>query len=162
MLKLGLSLNEDLKLRCECGSEIIIQYGKTSAGRQRFKCTECNKTFIEKREIYTRTEKRLLSMLIEFLDFESGEDFNFKDFVKLSRKEYHHGSGKVIIERVYDASKFDISKAKAIICKEADKISIYEVKEDVLKDLENNRRAVKERSIYSYKSKKEEYDNFCV
>lgn len=147
---------------CTCGSGIYIKYGKTSAGRQRYKCTECKKTFVEEREIYTRTEKRLLSMLINFLDFKSEEDFSFKDFVKLSREEYHHGSGKVRIEKVHDFSRFDISKARAIICKEADKISIYEVKENVLEELENNRKAVKERPKYSWKPKKKNLDNFCV
>lgn len=149
-------------MRCECGSEIIIKYGKTSAGRQRFKCTECKITFIEEREFYTKTEKRLLSMLITFLEFKSNEEFNFKDFVKYSREEYRKGSGRISIEKTYDSSKFDISKAKAVICKDGDKILVYEVKEAVLNELEKNRRATTERPRYSCKSKREEYDNFCV
>lgn len=149
-------------MRCICDSEIVIKYGKTSAGRQRFKCTECKRTFIEEHEYYTKTEKRLLSMLITFLEFDSDEEFNLKDFVKYSREEYHQGSGRLSIEKIYDSSRFDINKAKAVICKDGNKILVYEVKKDVLKELEKNRRATTERTRYSYKYTKEDDDNFCV
>ncbi len=142
-------------MRCECGSEIIIKYGKTSADKQRFKCTECGTTFIKEPEYYTKTEKRLLSMLINFLDFKSEEHFNLPDFVKLSREKYHKGSGRLSIEKIYDSSRFDINKAKAVICQDGDKVLVYEVKEKILEELTDNRR-VKIRPYISWRYKRKQ------
>ncbi len=130
-------------MRCHyCESDITINYGKTKAGTQRFKCTECKKTFVEEREIYTKTEKRLLSMLVELLNIKSDEIYDLKDFVKRSRKEYYQGSSKLIIKEVHDSKKFDVFKAKLVICQDGDNIYLYKVKQDVLLDLYNNKKAV--------------------
>lgn len=126
-----------------CDTEIKpIKYGKTKAGNQRYKCTVCNKTFVEEREIYTKTEKRLLSMFVDFLDIKTDDNYSLKERVKRSREKYHSGSAKLIIEEVCGSIKFDISKAKAVICQNDNKILIYKVKQDVLKDLETNRKAI--------------------
>lgn len=126
-----------------CDTEIKpIKYGKTKAGNQRYKCTVCNKTFVEEREIYTKTEKRLLSMFVDFLDIKSDDNYSLKERVKRSREKYHSGSAKLAIEEVCGSIKFDISKAKVVICQDDNKILIYKVKQDVLEDLEKNRRAI--------------------
>jgi len=149
-------------MQSQCDHNNTIRHGETKIGTKRRICKDCGKTFVENREIYTKTEKRLLSMLVNFLDFKSEEDFNLTDFVKFSREQYNKGSGKISIEKIYDSSRFDINKAKAVICKDGNKILVYEVKKDVLKELEKNRRATTERTRYSYKYTKEDDDNFCV
>jgi hypothetical protein len=40
-------------LKCFCGNKFYIKHGKTSAGKQRYKCKSCSRTFIENPSSYT-------------------------------------------------------------------------------------------------------------
>lgn len=76
-------MNNKENVKCpHCSSDSTIKYGKQN-NIQRYRCKECNKCFqIEKRRIYyTNTEKKYLSMLINFLRNESNEEIKIKEAI---------------------------------------------------------------------------------
>ena len=72
----------------ECGNK-ASRNGKTKTGIQKYICKPCSKSFNEnydlKKEAYTRTEQRLLSMLLSFLDAEPNKNLSLKQYLEESR-----------------------------------------------------------------------------
>lgn len=129
-----------------CGYECVNKYGKTKAGTQRYKCRnlDCGKVFVEEQQVYTKTEKRLLSMLIELLEFDqsSVKKYNVKDFFNRIKEKHNHESGRIIIEQSCNTHEFNINNAKVLICKDGNKISVFKVDTHVLLEIEAHKKAI--------------------
>lgn len=129
-----------------CGHECVNKYGRTKAGTQRYKCRklDCGKVFVEEQQVYTKTEKRLLSMLVEFLEFDqnSVEKYDVKDFFNRIKEKHNHESARIIIEQSCNTHEFNINSAKVLICKEGNKISVFKVDVHILREIEAHKKAI--------------------
>lgn len=112
------------------------EYETKDAIKNRYICKKCRKTFSEHKISYTRTEKRLLSLLINFLENDL-KNLDIKDFLEKS-KEYRAGMSDVSIEECKKTKSLDIrsryniftascKKPRLIICEDEGKITLVKV-----------------------------------
>lgn len=77
---------KDKKFKCpRCGKSAYVKNGCSGRGKnkkQKFKCKFCGKSFVERNPTLTRTEKRLLSLFINFIDRNMFKDTSLKDFLR--------------------------------------------------------------------------------
>jgi len=124
-------------MKCpECDSTEVIQNGKRKGANkepiQRYFCKNCKKSFSEHMESYTKTEKRLLSMLIYFLE-NASENISLKDLLEKSKK-YKSGISDISIKKCKETKPFyrteyalDCEKPRLIICEHKNKITLIKI-----------------------------------
>lgn len=84
--------NIECKQCIKCKSTNIQKNGKTKAGKQKYKCKSCKKSFVwhPTEKTYSKPEKRLLSMLINLLELKPTEDMSLHEAfhkIKFERRE---------------------------------------------------------------------------
>lgn len=107
--------------------------GISTNNRQRYKCKNCKKEYPSQRNSYTKTEKRLLSMLINFLE----KDFEGNDLKKLleNSKEYKSGISNIELQVYKEIKpygyrteyKVPCKKPRLLICEDKNKIKIIKL-----------------------------------
>jgi len=81
---------------CPKCDERSVKNGKTRTGLQKYKCKaqDCKLSFTEQghkeNPAYTKTEKRILSMLFNFLDAEPNKNLSLKQYLKDAREYDKH------------------------------------------------------------------------
>lgn len=129
-------------MRCKkCNSKKIIKYG-LSNGKQRYKCKEegCQSTFFDEsdKNIYTKSEKRFLSMLINFLELDTNKKLDLKEMLSKS-KEYSPGVGKIKLKQEYTSSFkknlfIKCYNPRLIICEDSEAITLIKLPVTELSD----------------------------
>jgi hypothetical protein len=128
----------------ECKHEDFRKYGsyKTKEGyKNRCICNKCGKTFSEHKITYTKTEKRLLSFLLNFLENDL-EEVNKKEFLSKS-KEYRPGISDVKIEpcnkkHILDSgpkgTTIDVfgKKPRLVICESNGEITLVKIPKELV------------------------------
>lgn len=125
-------------MKCKkCGSQEFRKNGKRKGKIQRFRCKNCDWSYSNHKIIYTKTEKRLLSFLINFLE----TDLEGKDIKKLlfKSKEYRSGISNIQIgqcrkdETYVQENKLTsyCPKPRLIICEDNNKIKLIKIPAEV-------------------------------
>lgn len=112
---------ENNKFKCpKCKNSVYTKNGfsgREKNKKQKFKCKFCGKSFVERNETLSRTEKRLLSLFVNFVSRNAYKDLTLKDFLKKCNEELP-GMGKSRLKIGYN--KADITKLQniiAVVCK---------------------------------------------
>ena len=119
-----------------CNSEVKINYGRTKKDKQRYKCSSCKRTFMKPWDTYTKTEKRLLSMFVNFLEAVP-TNCNTKYFLSNLKEEYNPKGLKIKIEQRPSSFNFNINDAKVIICQNNDEVTLYKINPKIASELES-------------------------
>lgn len=125
-----------------CNSKKVIKHGFQS-GKQRYRCKDCKKVFCETSTglSYSRSEKRLLSMLLNMLENNFYGKADLQEVLKLSKK-YHNGIGKIRFntksvkqEHMKDtALTLNCYNPKLLICSDDKNITFYQIPAGNLSD----------------------------
>jgi len=99
----------------KCNSKNFRKNGKRKDGEQRYFCKKCESTFSKHKVTYTKTEKRLLSMLINFLENDS-DDLTVKEHLEKS-KEYISGISNISIATPEEIKPYDARTEYEVKCK---------------------------------------------
>lgn len=128
-----------MKIKCtKCGSANFIKNGKQK-GVQRYKCQNCNRTFSENsaNNKFTKTEKRLLSMLLLFLRNEYIEGQTLSDLLKNS-KAYLPRTNKIgLTERKWSGNTITCCNPRLVICEDGDEITFIKIPNSLTTDTKN-------------------------
>lgn len=119
-----------------CNSEVKINYGRTKNNKQRYKCSSCKRTFMKPWDTYTKTEKRLLSMFVNFLEA-IPTNCNTKYFLSKLRNEYNPKALKINIKQRCSSFGFNIHDAKIVICQSNDEVTLYKINPKIASELES-------------------------
>lgn len=135
-------------MKCpECDSTEVIQNGKRKGANnepiQRYFCKNCKKSFSKHMGSYTKTEKRLLSMLINFLEKDIA-NLSIQDHLKKS-KEYNPGISDITIKPIKETKPhdyrteyaLDCKKPRLIICEHKNKITLIKIPSKVTNACKN-------------------------
>ena len=125
-----------------CNSKKVIKHGFQS-GKQRYRCKDCKKVFCETSTglSYSRSEKRLLSMLLNMLENDFYGKADLQEVLKLSKK-YHNGIGKIRFntksvnqDHMKDtALTINCYNPKLLICSDDKNITFYQIPAGNLSD----------------------------
>lgn len=125
-----------------CNSKKVIKHGFQS-GKQRYRCKDCKKVFCETSTglSYSRSEKRLLSMLLNMLENDFYGKADLQEVLNMSKK-YRNGIGKIRFKT--KAVKYDNNKEKdltltcynpkLLICSDDQNITFYQIPSGNLSD----------------------------
>lgn len=125
-----------------CNSKKVIKHGFQS-GKQRYRCKKCQKVFCETSvgTTYNRSEKRLLSMLLNMLENDFYGKADLQEVLNMSKK-YRNGIGKIRFKT--KAVKYDNNKEKdltltcynpkLLICSDDQNITFYQIPSGNLSD----------------------------
>ena len=125
-----------------CNSKKVIKHGFQS-GKQRYRCKECQKVFCETSvgTTYSRSEKRLLSMLLNMLENDFYGKADLQEVLNMTKK-YRNGIGKIRFKT--KAVKYDNNKEKdltltcynpkLLICSDDQNITFYQIPSGNLSD----------------------------
>lgn len=115
-----------------CKSSIIVKNGHARNLKQRFKCTNCKRTFVQKQETLTRTEKRLFSLLYNLINYQCSEGDNLKKITSECNKEVHN-IGKLSLE--LQKSQIDLNELENImmvVCSDENGIKIIKTYPEII------------------------------
>lgn len=99
----------------KCKKENYRRNGKRKDGEQRYFCKNCKKTYSKHKTTYNRTEQRLLSMLINFLenDFDS---LDLKGHLEKSKK-YIPGISKIELSTYRETKPYGCRTEYEVKCR---------------------------------------------
>lgn len=115
-----------------CKSSIIVKNGLDRKLKQRFKCTNCKRTFVQKQEALTRTEKRLFSLLYNLINYKCSEGDNLKKITSECNKEVRN-IGKLSLE--LQKNQIDLNELKNIklvVCSDENGIKIIKTYPEII------------------------------
>jgi len=121
--------------KCKIDSEVVL-CGRTTIGSQRYKCKNCGAVF-SKRETLDNTEKRMLSMLLSFLELEPDKDLSLKEFCKNAKNcsiDLKNIKIKSFHQRHSEPLKFAANSIQMIISKDDNEITLIKFKQPVYND----------------------------
>lgn len=107
-----------------CNSSIIVKNGHASNLKQRFKCTYCKKTFVQKQETLTRTEKRLFSLLYNLINYQCSEGDNLKKIASECNKEVRNISKLSLELQKSQINLNELENIKLVVCSDENGIKI--------------------------------------
>lgn len=112
-------------------------------GRQRYQCKNCKKEYPAPKVTYTKTEKRLLSFLVNFLETDLGE-LNLKELLEKS-KDYRPGISNIKIESCKEVEPYSrieyqvkCKKPRLLICEDKNGIKIVKIPSKVASKCKNS------------------------
>jgi len=119
------------KMICpKCGSENTKKHGVIS-GTQRFKCKNCNKTFLEtrKRIKYNSKEKAFLSMLWNFLNAAIQEqELDIHNTIEnINENDESTNNFRLIQQTSLSESEIACYSPKLLICAEFNTVTMYRI-----------------------------------
>lgn len=122
------------ELKCpKCGSTNYCKNGSSGRGskkKQKYRCNDCKKNFVKPSETLSRKEKRLLSLFLNFINYNFSKETTLKDVLKEASKELPK-IGKLKLTVQTENANLDISKeADLIIYKNENNIEIVKTLED--------------------------------
>jgi len=112
---------------------------------QRYKCKQCGKTQSKHSVTYAKTEKDMLSLLINFLEIDLNNlndlgDLNLKEFLKNS-KGYRHEISNIVIKAPKEVNPFGYrteyevkcSNPRLLICGNKNSIKLIKIPRGITK-----------------------------
>lgn len=117
----------------QCKKMNAIGNGTRKDGKQRFLCKSCNHSFIEtsSNNKYTRQDKRLLALLLSFLDADISNDGDFNEVLKdLDTNNFKLKNIKVRTLPDY-VTGIECHNPKLLICKSGDIIGLIKIPDSI-------------------------------
>lgn len=116
-----------------------IKYGFQN-NKQKYKCRECGKFFLEnKKESYSRTQKKYLSMLYYFLKAQEDKEITIEEAIKNLDDNFPEISKFRLIQKVQsDSKKINCYNPRLLICEDDKNITIYRFAPRKLDENENS------------------------
>lgn len=118
----------DKKFKCpNCNRSSYVKNGYSGRGsnqKQKYKCKYCGKTFVERNETLSRSEKRLLSLLFNLINYKVDERTSLKSLSSACKKEIPKIRNLTLKVEKSDINLNEIDNIIMVVCQKQDDIQI--------------------------------------